>query len=211
MVLISALLIGCKGDPIEEVDFGYEYVPLTVGSYIDYDVDSIVYDEFAGTKTVFHFVLRERIAEVYENLNQQPVYRIERSKKLSDTSEFAVYESYALTMDGTRLERLRNNLRTIPLIFPPRSGELWDGNAFNKQSRTNYSYDYVHVSQSISGQRFDSTLRVLHWVDTNTLIEKRFSEERYARGKGLIYKEFFDVETNFNVDSGLHWIQSIRH
>jgi len=209
-LFVPLLFIGCKGEPLEEMKFGYEYLPLTIGSQIEYDVDSIVYDDFSGVRTTYEFVLRERIVEVYDDLNQRKVYRVERAKRASDTTDFRVYESYGLLIDGTRLEKLRDNLRTIPLVFPVRDDVVWDGNALNAKARVNYRYDYVDRQVAYSGIIFDSTLRVLQWVDTTNLIEKRFSEERYAKGLGLVYKEFFEIETNFDLDSGLHWIQTIR-
>jgi hypothetical protein len=56
---------------------------------------------------------------------------------------------------------------------------------------------------------FDRTLRVILENDTDNFVVKRYSEERYARNVGLISKRYFHIETQFEIDSGLQWIQRI--
>lgn len=202
--------ISCKDDREKpDIDFGYNYMPLAEGAWIEYTVDSIVSDEFLQTTTTYSFTLRETVAEKYEDAEGRTIFRIERSKRTSDTSAFEVVGSYALLHDGIRVERVDENLRVVPLIFPPKSGEDWNGNAFNTKGEQQFEYDYVDRAGTYNGLALDSTLRVIQWNDTSNFVIKQYSEERYARNIGLIYREYIDIETQFSVDSGLHWIQVI--
>ncbi|MDB4104209.1 hypothetical protein N9545_01625 [Salibacteraceae bacterium] len=51
------MLGACKrNNQIQEVDFGYDYLPLYQGAWIEYDVDSIVYDDFNASVDTFSFI-----------------------------------------------------------------------------------------------------------------------------------------------------------
>lgn len=210
IVLALALLSACKDDPPIKTDFGYNYQPLSVGQWVEYDVDSIVYDDFAQTVTTYAFFVRETVVETFEDAEGRTSYRVERSKREAETDEWKVYQSYALVLDGIRLERVDNNLRTVPLIFPPEAGEDWNGNAFNTLDEESYTYDYVDRKVNFGPMTLDSTLRVIQNNDTDNFVLKTYTEERYARDVGLVYKEFLDLEIQISGDSGLHWIQVVR-
>lgn len=200
----------CKKNPPVEVDFGYNYLPLEIGQWVEYDVDSIVYDEFAQTVTNYPFVLRETVVETFEDAEGRTAYRVERATRMLDSAEFVVRGSYAVLVDGVRAERLDNNTRIVPLIFPPKDGADWNGNAFNTKGEELFEYDYVDQPETIGSLALDSTLRVIHRNDTDNFVVKTYQEERYARNIGLVYREFLDLETQISGDSGLHWIQVLR-
>ncbi|MDB4104208.1 hypothetical protein N9545_01620 [Salibacteraceae bacterium] len=103
-----------------------------------------------------------------------------------------------------------NNIKTVPLVFPPKVGEDWDANAFNIEKPLFYSYDYVDQNEAFGDDVFENTLRVIQVNDTDNFIIKQFAEERFARNVGLVYKKWFDIETQFGIDSGLQWIQEYR-
>lgn len=53
IAVATILIAGCKREQADEIDFGYDYLPLVVGQSIDYHVDSTVYDDFSSLM-VFH-------------------------------------------------------------------------------------------------------------------------------------------------------------
>ncbi|MEZ4721661.1 MAG: hypothetical protein R2813_07295 [Flavobacteriales bacterium] len=202
--------MSCKEpQSIESIDFAYSYLPLNVGSYIDYSVDSVVYNDFDQTVTTHRFILRETVAEIFEDATGRQAFRIERSKKHPDSLYFEVSNSYSVVLDKVRAERTIDNRHQMILKFPPKTGESWDGNVFNADDEQDFEYAYVHRPESIGVFTFDSTLRVIQENDTDNFVIKAFSEERYSTGIGLVYKEFLHIETNFDIDSGLHWTQTI--
>lgn len=203
-------MVSCKEpQPVESIDFSYSYLPLKVGSHIDYSVDSIVYNDFDQSVTTYSFILRETIAETFEDATGRQAFRIERSKKHPDSSYFEVINSYSIVLDRFRAERTLDNRHQMILKFPPKVEESWDGNVFNADGKQTFEYAYVHQSESVGAFTFDSTLRVIQDNDTDNFVIKTFSEERYSTGVGLVYREYFHIETNFDVDSGLHWTQTI--
>lgn len=210
--LVMALaMVTCKKDPDDrpKTDYGYNYLPLKEGAWIEYRVDSTVLDEFTQTSATYTFTMRETVAEQFEDAEGRTVFRIERSRRWNDTAGYEVVGSYSLLKHGARAERVDENLRVVPLVFPPGEGGEWDGNAFNTLDEQLFEYEYVDRPGTYSSLVFDSTLRVIQWNDTDNFVIKKYSEERYARNTGLIYREYLDIETQFSVDSGLHWIQVV--
>ena len=202
----------CKrDDQVDPVDFGYDYMPLLRGSWIEYDVDSIVYDEFNARVDTFSFIQRDECVEAYKDLEGRTTFRFERFKRYSDTASMQFVTTYTRLVQGVRAELFENNVRTVPLVFPPKDGEDWDVNAFNALGSQEYSYDYVGRTDTLGGTLFDNTLRVIQQNDTDNFIIKQFAEERYTRNVGLVYKRWFDIETQFGIDSGLQWVQTIRN
>ena len=89
-------------------------------------------------------------------------------------------------------------------MFPPSEIGSWNPNAFNADEEREYTFEDVHQERF----GFDSTASVIQEEDSN-LIVRRFSEEVFAKHVGLIHKEWYHIETQFAVDSGLHWIQHL--
>ncbi|MEQ9186215.1 MAG: hypothetical protein RLP15_00660 [Cryomorphaceae bacterium] len=207
MVLLLAACGKDKGET--KVDFGYAYYPLEVGKVIDYRVDSIVYNEFTQSVDSFSFLLREACIETFTDLEGRTAYRFERSVQKDDTSEFIFRTSFYVVTDGVRTEKVENNQREVVLVYPPINGEDWDAKAFSAAERVDYEFEAVHQAIDLGTFRFDSALRVIQLNDTDNFITKRFAEERYAKNVGLVEKRYYHIETQFEVDSGLYWIQTV--
>ena len=85
----GALLLGaCNKDQIAPPDLGYDYVPLEVGAWYEYKVDSVVFDEFNNRVDSFELELRDEIVEVFDDLDGRDAYRIERFKRPVDSTQF---------------------------------------------------------------------------------------------------------------------------
>jgi len=211
-LIFAVLMLGaCKrNNQIQEVDFGYDYLPLYQGAWVEYDVDSIVYDDFNASVDTFSFIQRDECVEEYKDLEGRTVYRFERFKRTSDTASNNYVSTYTYVVQGVRAELSENNIKTVPLVFPPKVGEDWDANAFNIEKPLFYSYDYVDQNEAFGDDVFENTLRVIQVNDTDNFIIKQFAEERFARNVGLVYKKWFNIETQFGIDSGLQWIQEYR-
>lgn len=198
VVLFLIAFWGCKRTEEEQPDMGYNYVPLEVGHYIIYEVDSIVYNDFNGDTLHYHYQLKELIESTYADNAGRPTQRLERyiryyNDSVSiDSLPWSIARVWNMTRTNTELERMEENQRYLRLRFPPRDGQSWDGNVYNALGSWEYVYADVDVPFSSGSLQWDSTLLVKQKDETN-LINRRYYAERYARNIGLIEKQIVDV------------------
>lgn len=194
------LLVSCRKDASEPIDFGYSYFPTQVGTWITYDVTEIEHDTAA---VVRHDTANYQIMEVIESsfldLEGRETQRIERYKRDSISGPWIIKDVWYSTLTAVRAEKVEENERFIKLIFPPKVGKAWNGNAFNTMNEWDYVYSATHDPVTLGSLSFDSTTTVLQRENHN-LVEYEQAEEVYANGVGLVYKRFKDL-TIFNFDT----------
>jgi hypothetical protein len=203
------LFFGCKRNQTEPLDLGYNYFPLTIGAFVDYQVDSTVYNDFTQSDTTYSFTIRETVRDTFSDAQGRLTYRIERSKRVGDTASFVIQKSMGINVEATRLERLEDNIRTVILSFPPDAGSAWNGNAYNNRGQENFEIISAHKPATVNGTTFDSVVTVEQYNDTANFIEKRYRQERFAKNLGIISIEYIDIRTKLNGDSGVHYVQQI--
>jgi hypothetical protein len=203
LILFSLLFIACKKDQeTVSYDNGYAYFPVTTGSYVVYDVDSIRYDDFKGTIDTFKFELKEVIESEYLDNSDRNTLRIERYKKFPGQS-WVLTDVWSANRNASNAEKVEENVRYVKLSFPITKSKKWNGNAFNSEGEMEYKYSEVHSALTIGSLSFDSTITVQQEADSN-LIEKRVKTEIYAKNVGLVSKRYIDVACkdsviNFNL------------
>jgi len=204
--LMGCAILGissCK-DKADEytVDYGYEYYPTDSGHYVIYDVDSIIYRN-ADPQAIdsVSFQLKELYAGTFfDTVQNQLKYRIEYQRRKTANDPWQNERVWYAVKEQTNMQRVENDIKFIKLIFPPRQNATWDGNIYAAKTGqfeylNDWTYTYQNVDQpaTINGQTFDKTLMVSHIGDSN-LIELLKSREMYAKGVGLVYKEFVQME-----------------
>jgi hypothetical protein len=78
------LLFSCKKNrELEEnPDLGYDYFPLNLGKYIEYDVDSTAYIQLPTADTIIaKYRIKEVIDSIFKDNQNRDTYRITRYKK----------------------------------------------------------------------------------------------------------------------------------
>ena len=211
-----ALMAACSGRelgaPTTFASDFHSYFPLKTGKYIDYKVDSIVYDFEAGgiVQDTARFFLREQIGDTLTDNNGNTLYRIERFTRKDSTESWQIQDIWTASRTETQAFRTEENLRFNPLVFPSTPGKRWNGNAAfdefteiavaGEQIRpwTNWSYRIESTDQpgEIGPMRFDS-LTVVMEADDDNLIERRFSKAIYARNLGLVYKKQLILDSQY--------------
>jgi hypothetical protein len=202
------LVYACKKDEsLTELDFGYDYQPLEVGYWLEYEVDSIFFDDFNARIDTFHFYRREFFESEFLDLNQETNLRVEQYLKMNaeDAWEIAHVGSYKKTV--INLQKMEFDLRYIKLVFPPALGKQWQGHLYinvgNQPSlefldRDRYDWEYtytkVHEPLSVGAFSFAECLEVQQ-IDQENLFEKKYSKEIYARNVGMVSKEMMILET----------------
>lgn len=199
-VFFCVIFIGfysCKKDaPSTAVDIGYNYYPNNVGSWIIYDVDSIVWDDFNAPVIEidsFTYQIKEINESVFMDSEGRETMRIERYKRDDATNPWVIKDVWYANKTASNVERVEENIKFIRLIFPVKNGSVWDGNSANINSDWDYQYSEVDMPLVMGGISFDSTL-IVNQRDDNLGIIYDYYKEIYAINVGLIYKEGTHLE-----------------
>ena len=190
------LLLSChKDNPVAAIDAGYNYFPSGIGHWIIYDVDSTYYEEGNGNVVTLKYQLKEIIESTFDDNSGRPTQRIERYTRLFnpdtpyDQLPWQIAAVWTSNLTPALAERKEDNQTYIKLIFPPRAGKKWNGNASNAMDKWEYEYTAVDVAQTVN-LSFDSTLTVTQTGLNDPIINIQTSTEIYARNVGMIYKSF---------------------
>ena len=201
LLTLCILLFACKKDKtITAVDVGYDYFPIEIGHWIEYEVDSIVYNDFTGTIDSSHYYIKEVFESEFIDNENRPTIRIERYFKSHDTLDYVLKDVWFANRTSTTAEKVEENKRIIKLAFPVRNNNLWDANAFNFEEELIMEYDNIHEAYSINSFSFDSCVTAQHY-ETTTLISEAYQYEIFAKNIGMIKKKYLNIEKVWDVFS----------
>lgn len=197
----SLLLAACKKEEVEEPDMGYGYFPTAVGTWVEYQVDSLWRDDPSNVLDSVSYRLLERIEEHYTDLEGRPCQRIHRYVH-DATGEWVVRDVWTSTVDGYAAEKTEENYRRLKLSFPVRNARRWDINIYGTgatgdDSRSDellVAYEDIDEPWSTGNLSFAKTVLVKNTVPPN-FVDTREFEERYADGVGMVAK-YWEESTN---------------
>jgi len=193
-VFISLIvLFGCKKPDNESVNYYYNYFPLEIDSWIEYDVIEINHTELGSDTSVY--LLREVTTEEFLDNEGRLTYRIERFWRNDISASWDIKDVWYSNVTSTTAEKVEENVRFTKMIFPVNDSKYWDGNAFNSLEEWEYSYDSLHEPKTINNLSFDSTITVVQ-RDNENVVEYEKVQEVYAADIGLIYKKHKDLDIN---------------
>lgn len=202
------LLVGCRGTEFyNNITDDKKYYPLEIGQWTEFDVDSIVYNDFFdppridSSSCIIRFELTDTFRDNSESLN----YILTRYWKPVDSAEYLVDVVWRVQDLGSSIQQVEENQRIVKMVFPLKTTTSWKANSFFYIEE---DYDYMkkawdfqvsglHSAQSFSGNTFDSVLTV-EMIDSN-LIEKNIYLESYAKNTGLVYRHNVHLEKQ-NID-----------
>ncbi len=191
-----------------------DYYPLQTGKTFLYRLDSTVPASFGTALIVRSYQAQDSIESTFTDNQGRLSYRIFRLvRDTAGTQPWVFAATYFATPTAESVEYVDNNLRFIKLHQPFIEGYTWPGNSYIDTKSVDLSYldgwdyQYQNVGQSynVLGKNYDSTVTVLQQDDTtplgpfnpNNYQQRNLSTEVYAKGVGLVYKEF------------LHWTWNI--
>lgn len=213
-VLILALS-SCKENPENaDLDRRLDYFPITAGHWVEYQIDSTVYDLFSGTVYTHTYQVREDFESEFLDNDDRPSVRIERRYRENDTEEWSLDDIWYATRTEHEAERQEENVRFIKLMFPPIEGTQWDGNVYIDFDAPNtdldkyedWTYQYTNLTGTYDnglGATFNNVTEIQQ-IDSGTEIDYRYAKEIYAKNVGLVYKEYWDLKTQ-NIQPGVPW------
>lgn len=192
----------CK-KTVEELDVLplKDYFPLTVGKYITYSLDSTVYyTNFNVSAVVKSYQVKLVVDAQVTDAQGRPAYRILRYIRSNSTAPWTPDNTFMAVPTENSIEYIENNLRYIKLVSPIRQDYSWQGNKYIDVSSSSstlkyldgwdYTYDSINVPATIGSLTIDNTIKVAQ-ADNQTSIDRTFSEEKYAKGIGLVYRNFY--------------------
>lgn len=200
-LLIAILLlsiVACKKQA-DAPEMGYEYFGLTKGRYIDYEVTEIKHDKNQAIKSdTLRYLMRTLIGDTIIDNEGRIAHRFYRYKRIDTTQNWQFSDLYtAIIIDG-RAELVEENQRYIKLVFAVMDGKNWNPNAFNTQNSLDCYYKDINLARSFNGLNYASTVVVEQENFYESVIDKRRKYEIYAKGVGMIYKHFKDINHTFN-------------
>ena len=224
LMVFAGIFFGCGDtefeDPINVTTYGYDYYPLVNGDTRIYQVDSIQFDlDERGIPTFdsSRYFIKEALLERIENDLGESVYRLERYRAESLGEPWIVDGVLTMSRNDRQAFYREDNLRFINLVFPITEGVTWDGNAHIRadmnvfvrgesiQMFSNWVYSIVSVGlpETIGGIIYPEVVTVQQ-ADLENAIERRFSQEKYAKDIGLVYREreIFDSYCKYSGDLG---------
>ena len=186
---------------------------MQVGKYITYNLDSTVFINFNKKDTVIKYEIQDRVdSQIVDNIGR-PAFMIHRFIRKNATQPWSPNNTFMAVPTENSIEFVENNLRYIKLKLPITQGFTWNGNSYIDSYSLNsdlkyladweYTYDSINVALNLGSINIDSTIKVAQIDeflgqdpgDPNTLYaEKNYGVEKYAKGIGLVFKEFIHWE-----------------
>ena len=212
-VLVSSVIFNACNKSTEVLDVAAinDYYPLQVGKYVTYNLDSTVYINFGTKDTVIKYQVKHQIdGQLSDNLGR-PGYRVTRYIRKTAANPWVPDNTFMAVPTDFAMEFIENNMRFLKLKGPIREAFTWKGNShidtYSLNSNVkylddwNYTYENVNMSQTVGAFTLDSTLDVNQRdeiignpADPNSYSEINFGTEKYAKGIGLVYRNFLHIE-----------------
>ena len=196
-------MVSCKKDKVElPPDVGYDYAPTTIGKYVIYDVDSVVYDDFKNDTTLFKYRIKEKLEENITDAEGRPALKLVRYIKVYnpavsyDNISWTLKDVWTCIRTKTTYEVVEEDVRYTKLTFPVVTDKTWNGNAYNTSAALDYKYKYTDTPETIKDITFDNVLFVEQKDDKlKNVIHREYYIEKYAKNIGLIYREIKDLKS----------------
>jgi hypothetical protein len=188
-------------------------MPLQVGKYIVYRLDSTVFLNFGKIERTHPYQVKFEVnAQVQDNLGR-PAYRIYRYiRDSAGTKSWQPDNTYMITPLDNQVEFTDDNLRYIKLHLPIKDGYSWKGNKYlpqdpysdyylfsNDDAMADWDYYYngePEPSVTLEGQNYNDVLTVQEDDESYNIPEvdssyasRSYSIEKYSKNIGLVYKE----------------------
>jgi len=180
------VLFSCtETDDASTPDGRYEYNPLEVGFFREYEVSIKDSSFFTAHDTLYY--LKEVVTE-QEQTATGDEYVIERFYKASLDADYkdlpdTVWKALITDLYFVNIE---NNIRYLRLQFPPSLNLQWDGNTQNNKNQQFYTITSLDSPYSLHDSLyFDHTLNVMQ-QEKRTVIDTNIAYEVYAEDIGLI-------------------------
>ena len=225
-------LVSCDKSTIEDFNTESlkEFYPAAEDKYIIYRLDSTVFTNFGRNVEVHKYQVKHVIDTFITDNLGRPSYRVYRFLRDSaGTQPWVEHGTYYITHFEKRVEVIEENLRMIKIHQPFKLGFSWKGNrylsdepyklkfSFSNDDNMNdwdFVFDQFDESLQIGTQTVDSVYTIFHIdesvnapvSDPNAYGARNFSLEKYAKGIGLVWRDYvlWEYQPPANGQSGFY-------
>lgn len=210
VVLSAGLLNSCKKDRVivntNGGDLYQSFLPLEIGKYIIYDIDSSIWDDNKCLRYKNKSQQEYLVADTFRDNQKRLSYVINIRSRANENAAFVVNDVVYYTPGAEHMEYVEKNLRFMRLVNPVIEGTQWSGNKLIPSEDQDYGYlknwkyTYLDVLKPFNNGaiNFEKTItvsetdQVLNNPETQPdayayLIQ---SKSVYAFRVGLIYREY---------------------
>jgi hypothetical protein len=197
-----------------------QMLPTVEGKYITYRVDSVVFSNFGTVIQTHKYQIRQEIDTLITDNLGRPSYRVIcYLRDEAGLEPWVPTSTYFITHLDKQVEVIENNLRVIRLRQPFRINFNWKGNKYLSEqpyhprfqisiddfmNTWDFTYDNFEASTTIGTQTVDNVYTVFcideslnnapsgvpPVADPGAYGNKTFSLDKYARGLGLVYRDY---------------------
>ncbi len=193
--LASVIVMACNTDRIDPNPerIGWDYFPLEIGLFIDYEVDEVRFSVLGEQDTIKYY-MRMEVVDSFTNQSGQKIFIWHRFLKDSLEEIWDFDRSIPSFRDTGRAVVTEENIPLIKLSFPIEENKSWNGNALNVKDED--VYQFANIRQPIilpNGESFNQTVTILQSDNQDFIVQLDTRIETYALGVGLIYRKVEDL------------------
>lgn len=194
-VLLSVVFSsGCNKEENNDIPLiDYNYFPDDIGHWIIYEIEEIQIDAPSEVYDTSRYQIKEIIASEFLDNSNRVTLRIERYIRENDTTSWEIKDVWYANLLTSSAQKVEENIRYVKLSFPVALHKSWDGNAYNTYDEQEYEITAIDTSETINDIFIDSVLTVTQ-RDWESLIDKYYSVEKYAKNIGIVYKNYINIE-----------------
>lgn len=193
-LIILLLIIGSsctnKDKEVSPTLTGVDFFPTKVGTYREYEVREIKINLVKSD--TLDYRLRETIIDSAKKVNSI-IYFVRREKKDKNATNWKKVSLWSLSKTQNYLSITDNNIQIMKMVFPVSDKKTWNGNSLNSGDKTSFSYEKTAKSP-IDSIKTNQLITVVLSNSQENVTGKDVKKEIYARGIGLISKDYFTTE-----------------
>ena len=209
VLILAALLLGFVGcqkdiDNPDPIIANNKFFPLHIGSEISYQIEEIIIDVASAVNDTVSYQIKEKIESLIEKTKEYKSYRLERYFRNNSQEDWTLLNVWQLRQFPRRVQKIEENIEYIRLLTPVELNVSWDSNLYNHKDAIECELTKIE-SQNVGSKNLN--IAFVTYADESSLIDKKFHEEQYAEGIGLVNITEIDIE--LNIDPNLPWEEKI--
>ena len=187
------LLVACGEEPVEPVQTGSQFFPLTQGFFWTYAVEETITTPTSVSSA--RYELKLHVADPILNSEGGYSYRVERATRAMPGDPWTNEGSGLIRKNRLEVVAQVDGVSYVNLGFPLFEGRDWNGNAFNSKEAEDYRVtNFNEPFETTTGLSFQRTVRVNQSELDDRIVFRDLRHEVYAEDVGLVAREVIQLE-----------------